>query len=299
MKAFVLLLAWLHVTEASFIGVQEVLKGDDQCAVEGSDCALHALQIRGKALTPDLSTKAKDKLQAELLTYQPQILAVYNNLSALDKTANETIAKIENALGGEKVKWDHGNRKGTSKGSNLLQDKASQASNMPPNAKAVQDIVNYFNKEFKAIWALELLVVRKRFGIWNTLLAHPDGPNGQGKGADDDHADGDDDDDAVTPPAKPKAKATKSSEESGEDSTAPKKSSDDSSDDGSLAQLQGSITSSFSDFEIMIEQDIRKIQLEVLDAQNKTASVSYLMNMTVNRTEEWLKGGDVYDIPVS
>lgn len=298
MKAFLLLPALLGLTEASLI-VKEALQGDDQCAAEGSDCALNALQIRGKALTPDLSTKAKDKLQAELLAFQPKILAVYNNLSALDKTANETIAKIETALGGEKVKWDHGNGKRTSKGANLLQEKASEASSMPPNAKAVQDIVNYYNKEFKAIWALDLLVVRKRFGIWNTLLAHPDGPNGQGKGGGNDHTDpDDDDDDAVTPPAKPKAKTTESSEGSGDDSTAATKSGDDSTD-GSLAQLQGSIASSFSDFEIVFEQDIRKIQLEILDAQNKTASVSYLMNMTVNRTEEWLKGGDVYDIPVS
>eukprot|EP00933_Yihiella_yeosuensis_P078668 TRINITY_DN903_c0_g1_i1.p1 TRINITY_DN903_c0_g1~~TRINITY_DN903_c0_g1_i1.p1 ORF type:complete len:386 (-),score=103.38 TRINITY_DN903_c0_g1_i1:271-1428(-) len=131
----------------------------------------------------DITKKAKKRLKAHLIKLQKPIIERYGNLTELEAKVNASIKKVENATG-EVVLW---NEKA------LLQADAVETTHelsgrrrrrhsnkrLPPRARYVMKIVKYLDKEMRSVWDLYTIVDRKRYGILNTVISHPDGPQGR------------------------------------------------------------------------------------------------------------------------
>eukprot|EP00434_Breviolum_minutum_P000149 symbB.v1.2.000128.t1/scaffold16.1/size461936/2 len=177
---------------------------DDQCVAGDVECGLNALQMRGmrKELDEELSveqeeeetewlkditTKTKNHFKHILAPLQKPIVTNYQYLTVLDSYANYTMLKIENATGHvvvwnrksllqeaeeeleeEELKVSYGRRRHTSKSEDL-----------PPRARYINKILIYLNKEMDAVWNLNTIVDRKRWGVGNTITSSPYGPHGE------------------------------------------------------------------------------------------------------------------------
>ncbi|CAJ1413729.1 unnamed protein product [Effrenium voratum] len=191
--------------------VKAALDLDDQCSAEG--CGLNAVQLRGLKSTEellelekaaqgteveseessgwlkDITTKEKNHFKHILAPLQKPIVTNYQYLVVLDSYANYTMEKIENATGSAVV-W---NRK------SLLQQaeeeiaqeeieetltygrrrRSTSGADLPPRARYINKILIYLNKEMDAVWNLNTIVDRKRWGSGNTITSSPYGPHGE------------------------------------------------------------------------------------------------------------------------
>jgi len=211
-------LALARFGQAADEGIDAALLQDDQCVSQGDgECVLNALQMMSQkssdeqlleemggdeddldsAETDDLETdaeedeeletdrwlkdisvKTKTKFKKLLAPLQKPIVAEYKALAVLDKFANYTMAKVENATG-QQILW---NKKGTG----LLQVNDASAhgrrrssKSLPPRARYVNKILIYLEKEMQAVWNEHTIVDRKRWGIGDVITASPYGPHGE------------------------------------------------------------------------------------------------------------------------
>eukprot|EP00933_Yihiella_yeosuensis_P078669 TRINITY_DN903_c0_g2_i1.p1 TRINITY_DN903_c0_g2~~TRINITY_DN903_c0_g2_i1.p1 ORF type:complete len:402 (-),score=123.68 TRINITY_DN903_c0_g2_i1:66-1271(-) len=140
----------------------------------------------------DITTKAKNRLKAALIKLQKPILGRYANLTELEAKVNASIKKVENATG-EPVLW---NEKALLEVDGAIEDNQEEDAvltslsgrrrrrrrhlkKLPPRARYVMKIVKYLDKEMHSVWDLYTIVDRKRYGILNTVISHPDGPSGR------------------------------------------------------------------------------------------------------------------------
>lgn len=204
--------------QASEEEVDVALLQDDQCVSQGSgECGLNALQmmsqkssdgqlleemggdeeeldveeddksdieaVEGAELESDrwlkdISVKTKKKFKKALAPLQKPIVAEYQALSVLDKFANYTMAKVENATG-KKILWNK-------KGVGLVQvndmvahGRRRSSKSLPPRARYVNKILIYLEKEMQAVWNEHTIVDRKRWGIGDVITSSPYGPHGE------------------------------------------------------------------------------------------------------------------------
>eukprot|EP00933_Yihiella_yeosuensis_P061797 TRINITY_DN64650_c0_g1_i1.p1 TRINITY_DN64650_c0_g1~~TRINITY_DN64650_c0_g1_i1.p1 ORF type:complete len:383 (+),score=111.93 TRINITY_DN64650_c0_g1_i1:77-1225(+) len=322
--------------------VEVALQVDDQCsAVTDSACSLSALQLQGRKQNEgdldleavvtshgqgshDLSLEAFHRLKAESVLLQQQILSIYRNITALDSACNTSIEQIEQALG-QSLKWDH-----RDSNSLLVQNSESNSHSLPPRATTMYNIIIYFDKEFAAIYKLRLTVVRKRYGIWNTLMANPAGPSGSEEDNEDDDVDREKDGKKDGEKAAAEEASNKRTEkdtkvekvekddedvkgedekETKEQEKGPEEDGDEEDDENkeqeqnfklrkvAKAQLLDASDEKFSHYGARFKASLRKAQRDLVDASKKAAEIKRLVDWTVTRTEAWLKGDDVYDIP--
>jgi hypothetical protein len=183
--------------------LESALAGDDQCKNGDETCVLNALQLKGQKTSmqelleaadeeeeaeeegsewlKDISTKTKNHFKHILAPLQKPIVANYQYLMELEKFANYTMQKIENATGSVVV-W---NRK------SLLEEEAETEAesthgrrrrsnkNLPPRANYINKILIYLDKEMEAVWNYNTIVDRKRWGVGNTITSSPYGPHGE------------------------------------------------------------------------------------------------------------------------
>jgi len=204
--------------QASEEEVDAALLRDDQCVSQGSgECVLNALQMMGQKSSDgqlladmggdeeeldveesdemdidaveeaelesdrwlkDISLKTKKKFKKALAPLQKPIVAEYQALAVLNKFANYTMAKVENATGAE-IQWNK-------KGVGLMQvsdvvahGRRRSSKSLPPRARYVNKILIYLEKEMQAVWNMHTIVDRKRWGIGDRITASPYGPHGE------------------------------------------------------------------------------------------------------------------------
>ncbi|CAJ1382354.1 unnamed protein product [Effrenium voratum] len=189
--------------------VDSALRRDDQCG--SGECGLSAVQLRGvkgeellelekgakevegeeahEGWLKDITTKEKNHFKHILAPLQKPIVTNYQYLVVLDSYANYTMEKIENATGSEVV-W---NRKSLLQQAEeeMEQEEMEDAStygrrrrsvsgaDLPPRARYINKILIYLNKEMDAVWNLNTIVDRKRWGVGNTITSSPYGPHGE------------------------------------------------------------------------------------------------------------------------
>jgi len=187
--------------------IDSALQNDDQCDMADAECSFNALQLRGlkeemeleenneegEGWLKDISTKTKNHFKHILAPLQTPIVTNYQYLTVLDSYVNYTMEKVENATG-HLVVW---NRK------SLLQEDSQEDSeedseelgeivnsygrrrhtgkseDLPPRARYINKILIYLNKEMDAVWNMNTIVDRKRWGVGNTITSSPYGPHGE------------------------------------------------------------------------------------------------------------------------
>ncbi|CAJ1434376.1 unnamed protein product [Effrenium voratum] len=201
------LLAAAVATALAADEVEVALSSDDQCTAEG--CGLNALQLRGVKSTEellelereaadaeessgwlkDITTKEKNHFKHILSPLQKPIVTNYQYLVVLESYANYTMEKIENSTG-HLVVW---NRKSLLQQAEeaVEQEELEEAStygrrrrsvsgaDLPPRARYINKILIYLNKEMDAVWNMNTIVDRKRWGVGNTITSSPYGPHGE------------------------------------------------------------------------------------------------------------------------
>jgi len=158
----------------------------------------------------DISIKTKKFFKKILVPLQQPIVAEYKDLTVLDKFANYSMAKVENATG-DIVIWnkratanlvvlpcddcwvDTADEVATSNLSmgedelekvtaSLAETEAAELAakqSLPPHARYVNKLLIYLNKEMKSVWQFYSLIDRKRWGVGNTITSMPYGPHGE------------------------------------------------------------------------------------------------------------------------
>ncbi|CAK9022507.1 Uncharacterized protein SCF082_LOCUS15813 [Durusdinium trenchii] len=185
--------------------VDSALQSDDQCV--SAECSFNALQLRGlkeemelekemdeaeseSGWLKDISTKTKNHFKHILAPLQKPIVTNYQYLTVLDSYVNYTMQKVENATG-HLVVW---NRKSLLQTDDDEEEEVeeeagaatwsrrrhvSNSEDLPPRARYINKILIYLNKEMDAVWNLNTIVDRKRWGVGNTITSSPYGPHGE------------------------------------------------------------------------------------------------------------------------
>jgi len=192
--------------------IDTALAVDDQCIGGEESCVLNALQLKGQKTEvqelleaadeeeeaeqqedeeesgwlKDITTATKNHFKKILAPLQKPIVANYQYLTELEKFANYTMLKIENATGSQVI-W---NRK------SLLQEdeeeeleatydstygrrRRSTSKDLPPRARYINKILIYLDKEMEAVWNYNTIIDRKRWGVGNVITSSPFGPHGE------------------------------------------------------------------------------------------------------------------------
>jgi len=147
---------------------------DDESDIEAAEES----ELESDRWLKDISLKSKKIFKKALAPLQKPIVAEYQALAVLDKFANYTKEKVENATGKE-IHWNK-------KGVGLMQvndvvghGRRRSSKSLPPRARYVNKILIYLEKEMQAVWNMHTIVDRKRWGVGDVITASPYGPHGE------------------------------------------------------------------------------------------------------------------------
>lgn len=291
---FVISAACAALTLASLEDATEAaLQSDDQCI--SNDCALNALQRKTQTATVidgdeddedkeaeewahDISVAVKNGFKHKLTKLQPFIMERYKNLTELEVKVNATMLEVEKATG-EKVIWNRKSGDADDDGAELLAVQTRHGrrrhhanQKLPPRANYVMKIIKYLDKEMVSVWDLYTIVDRKRFGILNTVISHPDGPGGRadpvelGQEDQKEH-------EAEQHHSRRRHNHAKAEEED---------------DKGDIVEAEGTDKTITNKYEKELEDDYLDIVNQINDAHNKTEMLRVTLAQTAAKAEAWI-----------